>query len=257
MMRLLRAFLRLGADEGTDPSVEPALEDASLDLDLDPEPEPAIVEPEPESPAMKAVRERAEAAERRAEEAERRAAQQQSVAQVQQPSGDPETAREEQQLAEYRRSGATAEQISWLEWKIGNDRRLRAMEQRTQQATSTATDMADKASFDRLETSEPKRYKFFAPKVEAAVADMRARGQTPPPRTAIYDFLIGKAVREGTLKVGAAKTAAAPAAAQPKVDRGRMPGARSDVNPKDKSGMTEHQKRIERMKAEFAKGHTL
>jgi hypothetical protein len=85
---------------------------------------------------------------------------------------------------------------------------------------------------------------------------MRRNGQTPPPRTAIYHYLIGQDVDNGTLKVGSAKVVTTPAAA-PAIPRGKMPGTRSDVNPKDRSGMTEHQKRIERMKAEFEKGRYL
>jgi hypothetical protein len=134
-------------------------------------------------------------------------------------------------------------------WQIKSNRTLRANTLASNRAMSTAADMQDQSAFNRLEISNPKVFKLYSGKVEKALADMRARGQDAP-RLALLRFLIGNDVIEGNLKSGTSKKAAAATELNKSagVDRGRSPGARSDVSGRGK--MSEHEKRKERLRGQ-------
>src|SRR5579859_168827 len=225
---LLARFLTLGVgEEGDPPEVEAAPEAEAPEAGL-PEIESdtlddLIAATPPEDPT-----ERLTAAERRAEQAERELAAERSrprepVAPVR---GDPEYEREEAELAQARASGASAETLAWVQWKIDSNRKMRASERNSQSALQEARDLADRAEFGRLETSKPKLYKAYADKIEKTIADLRAKGQSAPPRKALLAFFIGDDMMNGKIKAKTTKPAAEGGA---KVERTRIPNARGDV----------------------------
>ena len=239
------------------------LEDAAPPGDTVPGDEPApVTEPTPTEPP-EVLRLRQETDQLRRELDEQRLRQRlEAAAPPVRTTGDPDYEREEEQLKQLRASGADAERIAWAEWQVNQARTNRAALKNSVEAKNFSADAADRADFARLEAKNPRRFKHYAPRVEAALAEMRQRGQPPIPRMALYRYFLGEDVDNGVYKSGTksspASASAAPSpGATPRVDRGRMPGARSDVNPKDRSGMTEHQKRIERMKAAHAQGKYL
>lgn len=249
LLQRLLAYLRLGAAEGeADPPAEPAAPAAGADDDLfgdDGELLDAAEEgggtpaadPE-ETPALKEARRRAEEADRRADG--ERAAREELQRQIPAPKPpiDTDYEREEQQLAAARAGGYTAEQIALLEWQINSNRTIRATNRDSKAALQQAQDLQDRTAFERLEVTHPKVYKRYAQRVDAAVADMRAKGQTPAPRAAILRLMIGDDLLSGKV---------APKKKAPPVERGRTPGVRSDVRGNGKGAMTEHEKRKARL----------
>ncbi len=153
---------------------------------------------------------------------------------------DPDYEREEQELAAARTAGQSQEQLNWLAWKIDGNRKIRQAQQASFGALAEARDLQDRTAFERLEITNPKFYKRYATRVEAAMNEMRARGQNAP-RLAVLRLLIGDDVVNGNVKASK-KT---PAAATGGVDRGRTPNARGDVGAKGK--LSEHQKRTARL----------
>lgn len=150
---------------------------------------------------------------------------------------------EEQLLFEQEEAKLRNTDVSETEkWQIRSNRTLRANTRAANDALNTAADMRDRNEFDRLQVSNPKVHKLYDAKVEKALADMRAKGQNAP-RLALLRFMIGNDVMEGKLK-STPKTAAANAKTST-VDRGKPPGARSDVAGKGKA--TERQKRVARL----------
>ena len=202
----------------------------------------AAAAPDPkESAALKEARRRTQETENQLnqERAARQAAE--ARAAPAQRFVDPDFEREEQELAAARTSGQTPEQLSWLAWKIDGNRKIRDTQRASFGALAQAQDLQDRTAFERLEITQPKFFKRYAARVEAAMNEMRARGQNAP-RLAVLRLLIGDDIMNGTIKPKP-RAAAAPVAGG--VDRGRTPNARSDVGAKGKQ--SEHDKRIARL----------
>jgi hypothetical protein len=238
LWKLILAFFILGvvADPKPEPEPDPGPE---LDLEAgDPEPDPQA-EPEEDDPvALKAGRDAAikeaneykEAAERHRLEAEslRRAAP------VKQGQSDDERLHESEE-ARLRDPKTTDLQ----RWQIESNRKLRANDRNAQATLAQAMDTNDRTSFQQLSVTKPDIYKRYSERVETELTKMRERGQAAP-RAAILRFLIGEDALAGKF------TKKPPA--EPKkdgVDRGRSPGARSDVAAR--GSLTEHQKRTKRL----------
>jgi hypothetical protein len=250
MTLLQRLFLfLLVAAEGDDPPADPPPPgpEGTLDdlLDLEesiPASRAATTTEEDEDPKVALQREREERRrekeelerERRARiDAETRAAAARPPAQT---TADPEWDAEETRLRDTT--------ISELErWQIQSNRAIRGSNRAAQSAYFQAQDLADKTSFDRLAHTMPKLYNRYQSRVEAAVADMRSKGQNAP-REAVLRLFIGDDMVKGLIKP---KTKAKAAATETTttVDRGRTPGARSDV--RAKSGNSEREKRRARL----------
>lgn len=230
-----------GADESqAGQSAAGAGEDSFDDL-LDLE-DPAPSAPDPKAAAVAATA-RAERAERALADtvANRGAAAPQAL-----PGVDPELARDEAQLQAARAApGATPDSIAWAEWQIRSNRAMRESRRDSQQALAEAREIADKTSFDRLELTKPKLFKAYADRVEKTVAELRSKGQAVPPRAALLRFFLGDDMVNGKIKQRPAKAAADAQAPQQRVDRGRLPGARSDV--RSRGPQSEHAKRIARL----------
>jgi hypothetical protein len=256
LWKLLLRFLTLGVDEPDPPTDDEDQDvnadaggtgDESLDDLLDVVEPPAGQAPTGDAPAenaaVKEARRRAADLELQLEDERRarQAAEQRVPAPV--SGADPETEREDAELAQARASGATPDQLSWLQWKIDSNRKIRASERASTGALREAQDVADRAAFDRLEVSKPQVYKRYAERVEKAMQEMRAKGQNAP-RLAVLRLLIGDDIMNGKIKP---KTVARPApdAAAGTVDRGRSPGIRSDV--RGKAGQNERDKRRARL----------
>lgn len=252
LLAMLRRFLTLGVEGDDDDAPTGSAEDANVHdegtgdeglddmLDaIEPEPKPAK-RIEPTAAEERAMR---IAAEQRAEAAERRASEYRPAKPS--PATDPETEREDAQLAAARAAGQTAEQLSWLEWQVAQNRRARTTERTANGALQEARDISDKTNFDRLETTKPGIYKKYADRVEKAYADEKAQGRTVP-RSVILRLMVGDDLMNGKIKAKA-KPAAEGAAAPGKVDRGRMPSARTDVNGKTVA-TNERDKRRERLR---------
>lgn len=248
---LLYRYLRLGAVEGeADPAAAPAEQGADQATDAGDEPEALDDvfdgveeglggEPEDPKEALKAERARRENAERELNETRQR-----QGAAPHTPSRDPEFDREETQIADAQRTGATEDQIRWLRWQIDSNRKIRASDQRSQAALNESRDIADRTSFEQLQVTKPKTYKQYRDRIEKAVTDLRASGQQVPPRMAMLRFMIGDDMMNGKIKPKAAR-ASAPANTS-SVERKRLPNVRSDVSARG-GGQTERDKRRARL----------
>jgi len=125
-------------------------------------------------------------------------------------------------------------------WQIQSNRTLRENNRKSGMALFQAQDISDRTAFNQLAVTKPAIHKRYAERVEAEVTRMRAAGQNAP-REAVLRYLIGNDAMEG--KLSAKK--AAKAADTSTIDRGRSPGARSDVAARGR--MTESQKREKRL----------
>lgn len=250
LLAMLRRFLTLGVEGDEDDGPAGNFEDANvhdegtgdegLDDMLDAiEPDKPAKKQEPTAADERALRLAAEA---RADAAERRANEYRPAKPV--AASDPETEREDAQLAQARAAGQTPEQLSWLEWQVAQNRRVRSSERTSQSALQEAREISDKTQFDRLEASKPGIYKKYAGRVEKAVADAKAAGQPVPPRSVILRLMVGDDLMNGNIKAKAKPTEAP---STNKVDRGRTPGARTDVSSKNQA-TTEREKRKERLR---------
>jgi hypothetical protein len=156
------------------------------------------------------------------ERAQRRAEQQRTAT----PPKDTDYEREEATLAQARADpNTTQESVRWLQWQIDANRNMRANTRTSQAALAESRDIADKTEFGRLEITKPAVYKRYAERVEKAVQDMRANGQTAS-RSVILKLMIGDDIMSGKVKPKAPKAKTA----EGTVDRGRVPGVRSDVS---------------------------
>lgn len=124
-------------------------------------------------------------------------------------------------------------------WQVRSNQEIRASRLASQGALAQAHDIADKTSFGQLAITNPDVHKRYEARVEQEYQKLVAKG-TPAPRAAILRVLIGDDVLNKKLTP---KKAAA--AAKPGVNRGKMPGARSDVN--GKNSMSEREKRRARL----------
>lgn len=124
-------------------------------------------------------------------------------------------------------------------WQIQANRALRHNTNAAQAALAQSQDLNDRTAFQSIAISDPVAKKYEV-RVEKELATMRTKGQSAP-REAIYTYLLGKDMREGKFKKAAAKPGATT------VNRGRLPGARSDVRGNG-AAKSEHDKRIERLR---------
>jgi hypothetical protein len=117
-------------------------------------------------------------------------------------------------------------------WQIESNRTIRATKAQSQSALAQAQDLADRTAFD-LAASRNKRLASVSKEVEAHLTRMRSQGQNAT-REGIAYYLLGQKVANAPAKK-----------APPPVDRGKMPGARSDV--RSRGGMSEREKRAARL----------
>jgi hypothetical protein len=144
-----------------------------------------------------------------------------------QPAHDPESAREDADYNAAVAAGEDNDRLAMRRWQIQANRVLRNQQRTTNQYALESRDNADRSEFGRLELTNPKAFRRYASEVEQLVANARANGQNVP-RKMVMQTLIGRDFLEGKIKPksGRARTASGEAAP---VDRGRMPGTRSDV----------------------------
>ena len=126
-------------------------------------------------------------------------------------------------------------------WQINSNRTLRENKRASGMALFQAQDIADRTAFNQLAVTKPAIHKRYAERVEAEITKMRANNQNAP-REAVLRYLIGNDAMEGKLS---SKKGGSKAADTNTIDRGRSPGARSDVASKGR--MTEAQKREKRL----------
>ncbi len=157
------------------------------------------------------------------------------------PPGAP-TPTEEQRVHQQEEERLRDPKTTELErWQINSNRTLRANKHASNMALFQAHDVADRTAFNQLAITKPAIHKRYAERVEAEIVRMRASGQNAP-REAVLRYLIGNDALDGKLS---AKKTPKPAAEQSTIDRGRSPGARSDVASRGR--LTEAQKREKRL----------
>lgn len=211
-----------------DPPAEAAPEQPELDLDpADPDHEP-VVDPKVE---LEAARKEARDNKERAERFEREAAE---LRTRQAPLPNDEYAREEAKLNDQNTPALE-------KWQIQANRELRANRSASQAALAQAHDVSDRTAYTALSMANPVAKKYEA-RVEEQLAKARAAGQNPS-RAAILRFILGDDMLDGKFKKKAAPAAGAPDKSA--INRGKLPGARSDVNAK--GSQTEREKRRARL----------
>ncbi len=200
LLALLLRFLTLGI-EGEDDQVDPPVEAAETpdagtttgDDTLD-----DLIESVEPTPQAKPSDDSA-AATRRAENAERALAEERASRPAPRAGSDPDYEREEAQLAQERTAGASQERLSWLQWQIDSNRKMRSSERKSESALQQAREIADKADFDRLEITKPKVYKAYAGRIEKTISDMRSRGEVIPPRAMLLRVFLGDDIMNGKI----------------------------------------------------------
>lgn len=234
LLRLLAGFFRPGIGDGQ--------EDLQLDLggpddppaDDPPADDPPADDPPADDPAVLLASERtARASEKeRADKFERELA---DLRANQPRPADPTVTDEDRRLADPN--------VTDLEkWQIRANRELRAGRMDSQAALAQAQDIADKTSFGQIAVTNAPLFKRYESRVEEEYQKLKAKG-TPAPRAAILRFLIGNDAVEGKLTK---KTAPAKKTdANQNLNRGRLPGARSDIN--GKNSLSDHEKRRARL----------
>lgn len=120
-------------------------------------------------------------------------------------------------------------------WQIKANRELRAGRNDSQNALAQARDIDDRTKFSKLESQNPVLFKRYEARVEEEFQKTRAAGNMVP-RAAILSLMVGSDMLQGKLTKKAAPEKKPGAG----VNRGRLPGARSDTT--GKSGKSEHEK---------------
>lgn len=122
-------------------------------------------------------------------------------------------------------------------WQINSNRTLRENKRASQHALFQAQNIADKTAFNQLAVTKPAVHKRYADRVETEFVRRMNLGQAIPREQILRDMIGGDAL-EGKLtpKKVAAK----------EIDRGKSPGARSDVKGNGKlTGAQAREKRLE------------
>lgn len=234
LLALLLAFLRPRVDGDAPPADPPAGGDPpSDDPDIDPDAgnddPPADDEPPAPNAALETAQREARENKERADRYEREAADLRARSQ---PRPDTIEQQEDARLNDP--------QASDLEkWQIRANRALRVGQSQAQAALAQAADVSDRTSFQSIAMNDPLAKKYET-RVEQELAKMRSAGQNAG-REAIYTFLLGKDMREGKFK----KKAAAQGGGNEPVNRGKLPGARTDVP--GKGAQSEREKRAARL----------
>lgn len=192
-----------------------------------------------ENAAIREARKRAQDAETARIRAEETLAAERRVSQARSTPNE-----EQRKWAEEEALLANSETDANTRYWINANRQLRASTRASNEALTTASDIRDRTAFDRIAITNPKVHKAYETRVEAELEKLRAVGQTAP-RVALLTFLLGKDMLEGKLKPRKSKSADATRTSST-VDRGRTPGARSDVSARGRSN--EQEKRRERLR---------
>lgn len=162
---------------------------------------------------------------------------------------DPEAERED---AEYRAAvaaGEDADRLAMREWQIKSNRAIRNAARTSSQAELNARDFADRAEFGRLEITNPKAFKRYSAEVENMVANARAQGQAVP-RKMVMQTLIGRDFLDGKIKPKS-RAARTEGKETTQVDRGRMPGTRSDVGRRSTGKLSAGQEAAKRLEGKL------
>ena len=235
LLAMLFAFLRPAVTADDPPADDPPADDPPADdppaddPDADPTADPdgrfpasdPAKELEDERTARAAEKERADRFEREAADLRARHA----------PRQDDIHAQEDAKLRDPKTPDLE-------KWQIQANRTLRQNTSAAQMALAQAHDVSDRTAFASLMISDPTAKKYEA-RVEEELAKVRKAGGNAR-REDAYTYLLGKDMREGKFK-----KKAAPADQAKVVARGKLPGARSDVQAK--GSQTERQKRAARL----------
>lgn len=224
------------ADKGEDKGVEAGEEDQGdllSGLDADAGDEDAGEDKGADTAAELAAEKQARAqAEQRAEAHQRELNE---LRGQQRPAQTPD-----QRLYEQEQARLADPKVTELErWQIEANRKLRLNTQSSQAALMQAHDIADRTAFRQLEVTKPALFKRYEKRVEEELAKMRKAGGNTT-REGIMRYLIGTDAMDGKLT---AKKKAAPAGET--INRGKLPGARSDV--RGKTTMSDREKRAARL----------
>lgn len=237
LLVFLAAFFALGVGE-PDPEPDPK-------PDPDPAPDPADdIELELPDPAPD-----------KDDKDERPSAEEFSAAQAAEKSERERADRYERELGDLRRQRPQSpedelqrrenakladEKTSELEkWQIQANRELRAGRSAANFALAQAVDVSDKTSFRAIESKKPVLFKKYEARVEEELAKVRANGGNAT-RESIFAYLVGKDALDDKF-TRKAKPAADKTEEKKTVQRGKLPGARSDVSGKG-GAMTAKQK---------------
>lgn len=162
------------------------------------------------------------------------------------PAQDPQEANDLEIIRQARESGDAA-QIRGAEWAYNTNKVNRDNAQKANLAVFLAQETADKADFRELATTDPKLYKRFKEKVETKLAELRRGGQSVP-RVTLYHYMVGKEISEARAngRMKTVKTKAGSDGVQ-RADRGRTPGARSDVSGRGSGGASKKEQLEKRL----------
>ena len=242
-LKWILSYLLIGIVDG-DPEPDAAPEDAGetqhdqdADVDADTADEDTEEEAEPvqakePSRAQRAIIE----ARRRAQDAEVKAAdaaRELDRVRQQQTAGPSQADRQFQEEEAKLRDPATN---PMERWQIESNRTIRQSAQQAAMARAQAEDIGDRTAYQSRSMDNP-RMRTYADRVEKRLEEMRKAGQNAP-REAIYLFLLGKDVNEGTVKPASSKPKPKPGAL-PVEQRGKPAAARSDVSARQKKSESE------------------
>lgn len=237
LLAILLAFFRLGVGD-PDPNADPDLDLSGGDPDPDPQgdPDPGSNndpdpqgDPEPDYRAQLEAERTARADDRaRADRYEREAAD----LRARQPAPANHQHDEEERVLRDPQS------TDLQKWQIQANRELRAGRTAAQSALAQAHDVSDRTQFSQWSVKNPALHKKYEARVERELATIRSKGGNAA-REAILSYLVGQDALNGKLT---RKAAPAP---KDNLNRGRLPGARSDLN--GKNALSEREKRRARL----------
>ncbi len=248
LLSLLFGFFRPAIDEtpppgddtppgdGDAPPEDPAEPELDLEGSGDGDEHPQGEPDDKVSPDLKAEREARAREKERADRFEREATELRT-------RHTPPPSEEDRIRDEEERILKNPETNELQKWQIQANRELRANRSQSQAALLRAEDLSDQTSFRAICMSDPiaKRYET---RIEQELSRIRAQGRNAP-REAIYNYMLGKDMRDGKFKKKAATPAPKNDDKNSGVNRGRLPGARSDVH--GRTGLSEREKRAKRL----------
>lgn len=165
-----------------------------------------------------------------------------------QPMRDHEAEAEDAQYRAAVAAGTEEKDLRLLAWTIQSNRALRNQQRETSRIALETKDASDRAEFGRLEITAPKAYKRYADEVERMVAVARQNGQAVP-RKMVMQTLIGRDFLDGKIKPKTLRARSAEGERQPaRVDRGRMPGTRTNIGRNESGKPTPGQAAAKRLR---------
>lgn len=240
LFRLLALFFVLrieGEDPPADQNQDPDTGADDLNVDLEaPDPDPQVLE-EPDDPKVQLQAERTarEASEKaRRDDGERFNRELAEARRQSQPQGQSQ---EDRLRADEDRILNDPQSTDLQKWQVQSNRTIRDTNRNSAAAVFQATDTADRTAFEQLATTKPAVFGRYKDEVERRLQSARAQGANPSRRD-ILNWLIGQDAIDGKLGAKKPKAAAAP---RTTVNRGALPGARSDVRGSS-NGMTNREK---------------